>query len=206
MKLPSQDNLAVAMARGWDALSAADLGRVCQNTSAQRPAEDEVEVAFVGRPLRVNVTERTVTHGEAAVSSRTVVLTLHYLIQADGTNLSGREIGFAQIPGAEPYYRAFQGRIIQRMIRTYAPEPKRLTRAARALGGRSLPLGDTAVAVPLFPRVPVTLILWRGDEELDPGGQWLFDENVSHYLSIEDAVVGCEMLLNELAAAGREEH
>ena len=164
-----------------------------------------MEVAFVGRPLRVSLAQRAVTDGEDIASPRKAVLALHYLVQADGTELSDREIGFAQIPAAEAYYRAFHGRIVQRMIHTYAAEPERLTRAAGALGGRSLPLGDTAVTVPLFPRVPVTLILWRGDDELDPGGQWLFDESVSHYLSIEDVVVGCETLLKELAEAEKEE-
>jgi hypothetical protein len=205
MKRPSQDNLTVAMDSGWEALAAADLARVCQNASAQSHSAEALDVVFAGEPLRVNTAERTITRGGRAASPRTAVLALHYLTQADGTELSGREIGFAQIPGAEPYYRVFQARILQRMIRTYAPEPKRLTRAAQVLGGSVRPLGDTAVTVALFPRVPVSLILWHGDEELDPAGQWLFDQSVSHYLSIEDAVVGCELLLRELAAAEQEE-
>jgi hypothetical protein len=45
-----------------------------------------------------------------------------------------------------------------------------------------LPRGDLALQVWPLPRVPVSLVLWRGDEDLDDGGTLLFDSSASHYL------------------------
>jgi Domain of unknown function (DUF3786) len=47
--------------------------------------------------------------------------------------------------------------------------------------------------------VPVTLALWRGDEELTPAGNILFDASISGYLEAEDITVLCETITRALA-------
>lgn len=48
--------------------------------------------------------------------------------------------------------------------------------------GEKLGHGDLSFKVWPLPRVPVTLVLWCGDEELGPGGTVMFDRSVTHYL------------------------
>lgn len=48
--------------------------------------------------------------------------------------------------------------------------------------GARLDRGDLAFQVWPLPRVPVTLVLWRGDEDLTDGGTLLFDRTATHYL------------------------
>lgn len=48
--------------------------------------------------------------------------------------------------------------------------------------GQPLPHGDLAFEVWPLPRVPVSLVLWRGEEDLEDGGTLLFDSSASHYL------------------------
>ena len=54
------------------------------------------------------------------------------------------------------------------------------------LGGRKAGYGDVSVTINAFPRVPVTIALWRGDDEFPPRGSVIFDSNISDYLSAED--------------------
>jgi hypothetical protein len=53
--------------------------------------------------------------------------------------------------------------------------------------------------------VPLTLVLWRGDEEVAPNGNILFDANISDYLSTEDVAVLSETitwrLVKDIASA-----
>lgn len=42
--------------------------------------------------------------------------------------------------------------------------------------------GDMAFEVWPLPRVPVSLVLWQGDDEVDSSGTLLFDRTVTHYL------------------------
>jgi hypothetical protein len=69
------------------------------------------------------------------------------------------------------------------------------------LGGRDADHGDVSVTINAFDRVPITLVLWRGDEEVPPDGNILFDANVSDYLSTEDVTVLCETIIWKLAKA-----
>jgi hypothetical protein len=48
--------------------------------------------------------------------------------------------------------------------------------------GGTLSHGDFSFMAWPLPLVPVTIVLWRGDEETGDGGTVLFDDSVSHYL------------------------
>jgi len=39
--------------------------------------------------------------------------------------------------------------------------------------------------------VPITFVLWRGDEEIPPSGNVLFDASIPSYLPVEDIAVVC---------------
>jgi len=66
--------------------------------------------------------------------------------------------------------------------------------AGEKLGGHKADYGDTAVTINAFSRVPITIILWRGDDELAPQGSMLFDATISDYLPTEDITVLCETI------------
>lgn len=48
--------------------------------------------------------------------------------------------------------------------------------------GERLARGDLAFVVWPLPRVPITLTLWRGEDEVPDGGTLLFDRSAAHYL------------------------
>jgi hypothetical protein len=52
--------------------------------------------------------------------------------------------------------------------------------------------GDVSVTIPAFSRVPITIVVWKGDEEFPPSASILFDDTVLDYLSAEDINVLCQ--------------
>jgi hypothetical protein len=54
------------------------------------------------------------------------------------------------------------------------------------LGGRSLALADAAYRFEAFPRLPVAVLLWAGDEDIPAQARILFDAHAGHYLPTED--------------------
>jgi len=57
-----------------------------------------------------------------------------------------------------------------------------LQAAAAPFFGAQLERGDLAFEVWPLPRVPVTFVLWQGDEKVAGGGTLLFDNSATHYL------------------------
>ncbi|GAI27680.1 unnamed protein product, partial [marine sediment metagenome] len=65
---------------------------------------------------------------------------------------------------------------------------------AEKLGSHKADYGDVAVTINAFNYVPITLVLWRGDEEFNPEGNILFDSTISDYLPTEDINILCETI------------
>jgi len=125
---------------------------------------------------------------------REKVLILHYLAQAKGTPPSGRYITFRELPEGPVYFRTFSKRTIQPLVENFGKDPAMLIETGKDFGGTPSDLGDTSVVIPAFIRVPVTIVLWKGDDEFPPEGSVMFDANVRDYLTAEDVTVLSEVI------------
>jgi hypothetical protein len=157
------------------------------------------EVVFLDQRYHVLLPAAQVTDeaGEAPPLVRRVLI-LHYLVQAQGKELARRWVDFRSLPGGVVYYPVFRGRVIARLIRMFGERPEELIPAAAALGGRKIAMADCAVEIPVFPRVPVVLALWKPSEEFGPEGTVMYDDALPAYLETEDAIIVCEEILGAL--------
>jgi len=131
---------------------------------------------------------------EEEVSLRDKILILHYFTQAKGTSVTNKIIAFKELPEGANYFPTFSKRAIKPLLDHFGREPERLIAAAERLGGHKVDYGDVAVTINAFSYVPITLVLWRGDEEFTPGGSILFDSTISDYLPTYDITVLCETI------------
>jgi len=203
-KSTREEALELAYARARKEVSGLEPLRVETRTGALWHESDERKywvLEFLGQPYSVSMPGGDVRdrNGTRVPLVRSVLL-LHYLIGAEDAAPGGDWIDFRQLPGGVAYYPVFRGRVISRLTRMFQAEPPLLIDTGRRLGGESIELGDVGVKFPVFPKVSIVFALWSGDEELAPEGAVLFDENVSAYLSTEDAIVACEEILGALSA------
>lgn len=122
------------------------------------------------------------------------ILILHYFTRAKGTPTSNKLISFKELPEGAGYFPTFSRRAIKPLVDYFGQEPHQLLEVAGILGGRKADYGDAAVTINAFSRVPVTLVLWRGDEEIPPEGNIIFDSTISDYLPTEDIIVLCQTI------------
>jgi len=135
---------------------------------------------------------------EAEVPLRDKILILHYLTQAKGTPLSNQVITYKELPEGSAYFPTFYQRTIKPLVNYFGNEPHRLLDMAKILAGHEADYGDTAVTINAFRRVPITLVLWKGDDEFAPEGNVLFDRTISDYLPAEDIIVLSETTVRKL--------
>ncbi len=122
------------------------------------------------------------------------IILLHYFTQAKGTPISNKLISFKELPEGAGYFPTFYNRAIKPLVTYFGNEPHRLPEMAKLLGGQEADYGDVSVTINALSRVPITLVLWRGDAELPPAGNVLFDSTISDYLPAEDINVLCETI------------
>ena len=115
------------------------------------------------------------------------VLILHYLTQADGRPVRGEWIAFREIPGAQSYHAAFYNRAMKPLLAGFSESPGLLPEMAAFMAPQAGEGGDASIVVRAFPRVPLMLQVWAGDDDFGAEANVLFDRSVPGYMSSEDA-------------------
>ncbi len=164
------------------------------------PEEGTYRLPFLNRDCLVEHASGKVNYldGKDEVALRDKILILHYLETANGEPLTGRWITFKELPGGQVYIIPHTNRSIKPLINIFGEEPNKLLAAGTQLGGKLEKLGHTAITIQAFPRVPVALVLWQGDEEFGPSGNILFDSSAPGYLPTEDYAVLAQTLVGVL--------
>jgi hypothetical protein len=201
-------NLDVAYTQVREKLALADIEEQCHRSGSEYIKQGSGETATVyyfNQPYLVTFPESKVMPvDDTELPFREQILILHYLALAKGTAATGKLIPFRDLPGGVVYYPTFSKRTIEPLTRFFGREPELLVKASQKLGAQPSDMGDTAVIINAFPRVPITMVLWHGDEELSPQLNLLFDANILDYLETEDVTVVCEIITWRLVSYLRE--
>jgi hypothetical protein len=115
------------------------------------------------------------------------ILLMHYLVNADGTPVSGMWIAYRNLPGAHLFEQRFNNMAIRPLLDTFGNDADGFSQAALAIGGEPMTrTGDAAFRFLALPKIPVGCILYLGDDEVSPSINVLFDAASPHYLPTED--------------------
>jgi len=176
-----------------------DIEQQCRKSGAQYQVVDSrktIIIQYLNQSYLITLPHIEISLVDSAekVPIREKVLILHYFISAKGTPAANRLITFRELPEGSVYSPTFSKRTTKPLLDHFGKEPHLLVDAGGKLGGHKADYGDTAVTINAFSRVPVTIILWQGDDELAPQGNILFDATISDYLPTEDITVLCETI------------
>jgi hypothetical protein len=174
-----------------------DIEQQCHKSGAlyhEIDSQKVITIKYLDQSYQITLPniEISLTDSEEQVPIRDKVLILHYLTSAKDNLAANKLITYRELPEGDNYYPTFAKRAIKPLVHHFGQEPQRLIEAAQKLGGRKADYGDMAVTIDVFSRVPITLILWRGDDEFAPGGNIMFDSTISDYLSAYDITMLCE--------------
>jgi len=177
-----------------------DIQEQCRKSGARYVGPNEIVINYLNQPYHITLpdVEILLEASNVEVPLKDKILILHYFTLAKDTPAIGILITYKQLPGGSSYFPAFSQRAIAPFVNHFGKNPELLIEVAAKLGGRESDYGDVSVTVNAFNHVPITLVLWRGDEELAPNGNILFDANISDYLSTEDVTVLSETIIWKL--------
>jgi hypothetical protein len=163
----------------------------------------EFDVPFWGRQFVVSYPDGIVAvagTGERPPIAEQI-LTLHYLLTADGAPMADNWVAFRELPGGMGYAPAFEGRASNRLKRAFGYDAEGFRKVAEALGGERLAFGDASYMFRIFPKLWLAVVLHLADEEFGASASVLFDGAAFHYLPTEDLAVIGGMLAGRLIKA-----
>ena len=154
--------------------------------------ESALSIDFLGQRFKVSYPNGNFVPVQAAdqeVPIPTQLLILHYLTSLTEPLELGELISYKELPGGDIYIKPFTGRAINPFIRIFGTNPESLLEVAKLLEGQPNELGDVGVTIRVFPRIPVTFVLWKADDEFPASGNILFDKSAPAVLPTEDYAV-----------------
>ncbi len=194
----TEESFGLALELAIKKLTTMNPEELCKKTGVSLLDPHRIILPYFSQPHIVNLKDGQVSLQEdpkTEIPLKDRILLLHYLTQAKGTPWTHRLVTYAQIQGGRFYCPTFQKRTIEPILNCFGGQPETLIEVARSLGGERASYGDASVSFYPFPLVKIVIVLWRGDEEVSPNGNILFDKNITDYLSAEDIAVLSETLI-----------
>jgi hypothetical protein len=210
--IPEQRNYEQALAQALEIarlkLASSDITELYRRSGARNvetPFGKIIAIDYLRKEHRVSLPDAEVANVETneKLLPRERLLVLHYLLTAKGTSLTGRSITFKEIPEGIVYFPTFTKRALKPLIDNFGKAPEKLIEAVARLGGRKAEYGDASAVINAFPHVPLTFVVWGGDEEFSAAASILFDSSITDCLPVEDIIVLSEVTVWRLVRSSK---
>ncbi len=199
--MPRVDDYKMARDLAIKYLKELSVKEIKTRTLYETKEDDIFIVPFLGEEYEVTYPSfifRNVKNPDREPSLIEQILILHYFKSVPFVDDHYKWISFREIPGTGFYYSAFLKRAIDPLKKVFGREIDKFIKASEILKGKKLDVGDAGFEFWVFPRVPIQLILWEGDDEFPPDANILFRSSVDMILSPEDIVWAASLLVYKM--------
>ncbi len=203
--LPDQKNFEVAYGLALKLASEilaseSNIEELCRRSGSAFISQNNnpaIQLNYLNSPYLISLPDVIISLAKnpTPVEIRDKILILHYLLTSSGEPLSSELISFKELGEGLAYYPTFAQRSIRPLITYFGSQPEKMLSSTAALGGVKSSFGNFSVTIPAFDKVPITLIIWQGDEEFPPDANILFDRLALDYLPMEDLIVLCQTIV-----------
>lgn len=126
---------------------------------------------------------------------------LAYLINAKEMPLAGKLVNATGLEGGQFFFRGHHCLPTAKLEEAFGNSPERLFDAARQFDARRKQFGDASIKLLILPRVPVTFVIWRGDEEFGARASILFDRTAGMQLPLDALLTAVNLAVDTLIEA-----
>jgi len=179
--------------RAWDVLAGLDPQDVSHRAQV---VYDESLGGYIlplfNRELSIRPGERRISGNSPEANllleqlcDYTTLSILWYLIQAKDEPFSGSLVNPSHTGEGRMFFAGAHVLPLDRIVRRYGNDARGFLHKGFEFGGEQLDFGDASLMLFPFPRVPVVLLLWTGDEEFPARADLLFDATCSVHLPMD---------------------
>jgi len=126
---------------------------------------------------------------------------LAYLINARDLPLAGKLVGAESLPGGQFFFRGPHSLATDKLEQAFGSQPDRLYEAAKQFDARRCEFGDASVQLYVLPRIPITAVVWRADEEFPARASILFDQTAAAQLPLDALQAAVNLTVEALVKA-----
>ena len=110
---------------------------------------------------------------------------LAYLINAQDIPPANKFVGPEHLPSGQFFFRGLHSLPTGKLEEAFGKSPERLYEVSRQFNAKRNKFGDASIEVRVLPRIPLTIVIWRGDEEFEARASILFDQTAGIHLPLD---------------------
>jgi hypothetical protein len=175
----------------WEQLVERDGSKTAQNASCSYFTDPEGYVVnFLSSDYEVNLRDREIHPVGAESSSAPAgflqqLCILAYLLNAKDIPLASKLVRGESFPGGQFFFRGIHCLPTEKLEKAFGHCPEHLHEVSQQFDAQSQQYGDASVELRIFPRVPITIVIWAADEEFGARASILFDETASQQIPLD---------------------
>lgn len=173
----------------WDELCQMNPEDACERTLATRHPDGGFELFFLNRRLQIDVSDKCIRiqkgqHFATVDDPLLELITLLYLKDASYVTLRNELVTTNELKESH-FFVGIHQLDIQGVVERFGNDPEGFRLAAEAIGGKPESFADVSYLFQVFPKVPVTYLLWLGDEEFKPRITVCFDRSIEKHFAAD---------------------
>ncbi|MCX7804825.1 MAG: DUF3786 domain-containing protein [Planctomycetota bacterium] len=195
----------------WDRLSAADPSETSARSLCRwDQAGGGYVVPLLGgeylvRPsARAVETLRQALRSEKPAGFNETLLSVNYLLFAQDIPPGGKLLPPERLPEGQFFFRGIHALPLEKLTGRFGNDPEAFLAAGKRLGAEVEGYGDASFTWNALPRIPITFVLWKGDDEFPPRASVLFDSSAHRQMVLDALGALASLAIRRLIAAADE--
>jgi len=189
----------------WEQLEKLDGQQTAQRAKCQYLRDPEHHVVrLLNTEYIVNLADKRIFPAQDSSESAAFVeqlCLLAYLINAKDLPLAKKLVRAEALSGGQFFFRGIHSLPTEKLEKAFGEHPETLHQIAGQFGAKRCEFGDASIELFVLPRVPLTIVVWKGDEEFDARASMLFDQTAADQLPLDALLAAVNLAVEALVEA-----
>jgi hypothetical protein len=129
---------------------------------------------------------------------------LAYLINAQDLPLANKLARAQALPGGQFFFRGLHSLPTEKLEKAFGAHPETLLQISEQFEAEKCEFGDASITLCVLPRLPLTIVIWRGCKEFEARASILFDQTAASQLPLDALLAAVNLTVDALAGAAAE--
>lgn len=160
-------------------------------------------ITLLNKEYIVDLLERRVVSpkGSCQATFGVELCILAYLINARDLPIADKLTPAESLSDGQFFFRGPHKLPTEKLQEVFGQCPQRLFEIADSFAAERQEFGDASIQLYVLPRVPLTVVVWRGDEEFPARASVLFDQTAAEQLPLDALGMAANLTVKALADA-----
>ncbi len=129
---------------------------------------------------------------------------LAYLINAKEIPLANKLVRPEALPGGQFFFRGVHKLPTEKLENAFGSRPQALLDVSEQFNAQKCEFGDASISIYILPRLPLTIVIWRGCEEFEARASILFDQTAASQMPLDALLASVNLAVDALIKASAD--